>query len=379
MSHDTAPYLLYGTEFSLYTGKARAYLRYKGLAYRERLSTMRRYKRVIVPQTGVAFIPVVETPSGEFIQDTTEIIDHIEAREPTPAVYPPTPRQRLTALLLELYGDEWLLIPAMHYRWNFPRDNQKFLLSEFGRIILPYAPAFLRRLAARTSAARFAGMLPGLGIEEATIPAIEQSYQALLDDLQTHFSQHRYLLGDRPSLADFGLIAPMYAHLYRDPAPGRLMRTRAPAVAAWVERMFEFNPSCGDWMQDDAVPDTLLPILRRQFSEQFPVLRDTVAAVDQWVRAHPGERLPRKIGTHRFQLNGVEGERALMPYPQWMLQRALDYYASLEPTDRAAVDDLLREVGGLEPMSMTIPVRLRRQNNRLWPDTPPAAGQQSDN
>lgn len=365
MAKDDSVYTLYGTAFSLYTGKARAYLRYKGLAYRERLSTLRVYKRIIVPKTGVAFIPVVETPEGQFIQDTTAIIDTIEAREPARSVYPPTAKQRLTALLLELYADEWLLIPAMHYRWNYPRQNRKFLLAEFGRVALPWAPAFLRRLIARRHADRFAAMLPTLGIHPETVPAIERSYEALLDDLETHFSAHRYALGDRASLADFGLIAPLYAHLYRDPAPGRLMRQRAPAVARWVERMFDFNPPCGTWMQGDAIPETLLPILRRQFAEQFPVLRDTVAAVASWTQAHPGERLPRRIGSHRFRLNGTEGERALMPYPQWMLQRAIDFYASLAPAERASVDDLLRETGGLEALSMDIPTRLRRENNRL--------------
>ncbi|MGB7754704.1 MAG: glutathione S-transferase [Salinisphaera sp.] len=378
MASESSSYTLYGTEFSLYTGKARAYLRYKGLPFRERLSTLRVYKRVIVPNTGVAFVPVVETPQGQFIQDTTEIIDYIESREPAPAVYPPTPRQRLTALLLELYADEWLLIPAMHYRWNFPRENEKFLMAEFGRVALPHAPAFIRRLVARRNAARFAAMLPSLGIQPETIPAIEQSYEALLDDLETHFSQHRYALGDRASLADFGLIAPFYAHLYRDPFPGALMRRRAPAVARWVERMFEYNPPHGQWMDNDAIPETLLPILRRQFTEHFPVLRDTVAAVASWVQAHPGQRLPRRIGDHRFVLNDTESERALMPYPQWMLQRPLDYYAELESTDRTSVDSLLRETGGIEAMSLRVPVRLRRENNRLWPEPSSSEGTLSD-
>ena len=377
MAKNDSAYTLYGTAFSLYTGKARAYLRYKGLAYRERLSTLRVYKRIIVPKTGVAFIPVVETPEGRFIQDTTAIIDTIEAREPARSVYPPTPKQRLTALLLELYADEWLLIPAMHYRWNYPRQNRKFLLAEFGRVALPWAPAFLRRLIASRHADRFAGMLPTLGIHPETVPAIEHSYEALLDDLETHFSAHRYALGDRASLADFGLIAPLYAHLYRDPAPGRLMRQRAPAVARWVERMFDFNPPCGTWMPGDAIPKTLLPILRRQFAEQFPVLRDTVATVAAWAQAHPGERLPRRIGSHRFRLNGTEAERALMPYPQWMLQRAIDFYASLAPAERAPVDDLLRETGGLEALSMDIPTRLRRENNRLV--AAPGPGQTATN
>eukprot|EP00959_Pyramimonas_sp_CCMP1952_P409564 8583323-Pyramimonas_sp.AAC.2 len=38
----------------------------------------------------------------------------------------------------------------------------------------------------------------------------------------------------RPSLGDVALMGPFYAHLYRDPVPGHLMKTRAPLVARWV-------------------------------------------------------------------------------------------------------------------------------------------------
>ena len=45
--------------------------------------------------------------------------------------------------------------------------------------------------------------------------AIERSFEALLDLLTEHFMAHEYLLGDRPCLADFAMMGPLYAHLYR--------------------------------------------------------------------------------------------------------------------------------------------------------------------
>ncbi|WP_404364175.1 glutathione S-transferase family protein [Marinobacter sp.] len=363
----SAPYTLYGTEFSLYTGKVRAYLEYKGIPFRERLSTVGIYKKVIVPKTGVRFIPVLESPEGEFVQDTTEIIDFLEERFPEKSVYPQTPKQKVVSLLLELYGDEWLLIPAMHYRWSFPDQNEAFIMAEFGKIVLPWAPAFVRRIVARSKASMFAGMLPVLGIDEKTGPEIEAWYLETLDHLNDHFQKHHYVLGDRASIADFGLIAPLYAHLYRDPAPGAIMRERAPNVARWVERMFESHASVGDWPTDDEIPETLLPLLRRQFAEQFPVLRETVDAVAQWIKENPGKRIPRKVGEHRFQIGKATGSRAIMPYPQWMLQRVLDAYGELEGSDRESVDELLRQCGGLEAMQMEIPQRVERRNNRLMP------------
>ena len=66
--------------------------------------------------------------------------------------------------------------------------------------------------------------LPVLGVTAETAPAIEASYEALLGILEQHFASHPYLLGGRPSIADFGLMAPLFAHLSRDPVPSNLMK-----------------------------------------------------------------------------------------------------------------------------------------------------------
>lgn len=360
-------YVLYGAEFSLYSGKARSYLRYKGIPFREQLATLNVYRKVILPKTGVAMIPVVRTPEGEHIQDTTDIIDTLERRIPERSVYPGSPKQRLVALLMELYGDEWLLIPAMHYRWSFPSENNRFIMGEFGKVVSPWLPGPARRFAGRRLAKRFAGMLPVLGVSEATAPAIEAWYEWLLGQLNTHFSQHSYLLGERASIGDFGLMGPLYAHLSRDPAPGRIMREQAPHVVSWIERMNSVRPRVGDWLPEDRIPDTLLPILQHQFETQFPVLRETVENVAEWIEQHPGERLPRQVGQHRFRLGEAEEERSLLTFPQWMAQRPLFYYQGLSGDDRRAVDELLQKVNGLDAMQMRVPRPVERENNRLVP------------
>ncbi len=62
-----------GTEVSLYSGKTRAYLRYKDIPFEEVLSSADVYKDIIVPRTGVQYIPVLITLDDIAIQDTTEI------------------------------------------------------------------------------------------------------------------------------------------------------------------------------------------------------------------------------------------------------------------------------------------------------------------
>ena len=97
----TNEYFLYGSDVSLYAGKARSYLRKKGVPFEMRSTSHPGHARAIAA-IGHAYQPILETAAGEFVQDTTEIIDFIEPRHPAPSVYPSGPCQRLVALLLEL-------------------------------------------------------------------------------------------------------------------------------------------------------------------------------------------------------------------------------------------------------------------------------------
>ncbi|MBA4286730.1 MAG: glutathione S-transferase [Xanthomonadaceae bacterium] len=298
-------------------------------------------------------------------------MDLLETRFPARTVLPDTPVQRLVARLLELYGDEWLLLPAMHYRWSFwhQRAHIDDVLEHFGMLLSPRAPRWLRRRAGRQFCKPFDGALPMLGITARTIPALEASYGAMLDELDRHFLRHRYLLGDRASIGDFGFIGPLYAHLGRDPYPKALMQRRAPNVWAWVQRMNEVAPAIGDWLPDDAIPDTLLPVLRRLFAEQGPVLIDTVAEVERWLDAHPdAQRLPRVVGRHRYRLGDVEEERSVFPYPQWMLQRVLDDYRALGGAARVRADTVFAPLGGSALMQLDIRRRVTRRQHRLVPE-----------
>jgi len=368
MTSKERDYLHYATEVSLYSGKTRAYLRYKGVPFREITPSLKVYRDVIVPRVGRPIIPVLETPEGETLQDTTVIIDALEARLDGPSIYPEGPAQRLVAVLLELYGDEWLVMPAMHYRWHFKGENLRFIVREFGETAGAHAPRWSRPLFGLLPAFVFGGQYQRyFGISRRNWRALEASYEGFLVDFDRHLAVHPFLLGTRPSIGDFGLIAPLYAHLYRDPAPGRLMRRLAPRVADWVERMQHPTvPRGGVFLRDDVIPPTLEPILKRMFVEQLPVLTDTVRRTHAWAAAHPGRaRLPRMIGEHRYWLGGVAETRKVTPYSQWMFQRATDAYAAIEPDMRASIDALLARLGGLEALRSPIPTRLAYRDHRI--------------
>lgn len=365
---------------SLYTGKARSYLRKKGVRFEMRSTSHPGYARV-AERVGRNYQPILETAAGDFVQDTTEIIDFVEAQHPEPAVYPTGPRQRLVALLLELYGDEGLLKPAMHYRWNFPEANDAFLASEFGRGIsateIPLSPEALRSFSGSKEQARWeivssvmrSRALPTYGVNAESIAAIEVSYADLLGRLEAHLQASPYFLGGRPSVGDFGMLAPLYAHLGRDPEPRSLMQSRAPMVYRWVERMnasdadaAEFPEEVPAFLPNDEVPETLLEILRLVAEDFLPELLGIFASVESWLAARPesrpDERVPQPsatagaeagIGSHRVSLRGVSIELGVRHYAVWMAQRPRDLYAGFVGADRRAVDALL-DATGLRPL-----------------------------
>ena len=361
----TPQYKIYGTRFSLYTGKVRSYFLKKGIPFDEVLSTVSVYKKFIVPRTGVRYIPVVQTPEDKVLQDTTVIIDELEKRFPENSVYPTTPKQHLISLLLETYGDEWLVIPAMHYRWSFDETNQPFVFQNFGQVLMPRAPKFIRARLGKKIGDRFRSMVPLLGIKQQTIPAIESSFTQLLSDMEQHFLQHDYLFGGKPSIADFAFIGPFFAHLYSDPYPGKLLREQAPAVTGWVERMMDQQNQDGKFLKDDQIPDTLLPILKRMVDEQLPVLIDTDKQLSQWRKSNPDSSIPRSIGNHQFKVEGVTGERTIIPYALWMFKRPVDYYQSLGEDGKSEVKELISNLGLIDALGNGLENNLIRVNNKL--------------
>jgi glutathione S-transferase len=295
---------------------------------------------VIRPRTGLGFIPILVTPDDETWQDTSEILDALERRYPEPALVPATPVQRVVAHLLELYADEFLVLPAMHYRWSFPESERKARAD--------FAAATGDPAGASKFADRMSGSIAMLGVRPESHAAIEAHLADLLDVLSAHFAEHAALLGTRMSLADCALLGPFYAHLYLDAVPGRLLRERAPRVCHWIERMNHPDPTApGDFLAGDALADTLRPVLALVGRDAVPLLLDTVRDFERWADARPPEleEPPRAVGFHETGFRGARFQRYTSPYTLWMLQRTLDAYRALSDAERARVDASLAGTG----------------------------------
>jgi glutathione S-transferase len=362
----TAPVcILYGAEVSYYAGKIRAYLVHKQIPFEERLATRAVFDEVILPRVGWPVIPVVVTADGATLQDTTEMIEWFEARHPAPRVDAGLPGGGAFDRWLELLGDEWLKMPALHYRWVYDRE---FAAAEFGRNNDPGRdPAEQARIGAKI-AARFAGWLEPLGAGGAGGAAIEAAYHEFLGHFDAHLAVHPYLLGDAPTLGDFAFFGPLYAHLYRDPNSGRVMRERAPRVCAWVERLRDGDAAGRAVTPRETLPPSVVPVLECLARDYLPVLRAQTARAQAALAGYAaGAELPRHFGEHRVTLGrgtaaAAEVHRAVFSYDQWLLQRVQD--AARDAAD-PRLPALFAQVGAAGVLDIDTRLRVARRDFKL--------------
>ena len=383
----TATYILYGMPVSMFTGKARAYLRKRGVPFVERLISNPRFVAEIAPSVGRLMIPVLEAPDGAIIQDTADILDYVEkVLPPAVSIYPAGARQSVIARIFELFGDEGMIRTGMHYRWNYPEQNMDFLRTAFAAGIAPAVDPSQAAAVAEGAMGKMQGYLPALGITPTVIPAIEAAYENLLAALDAHFRVSPYLLGGAPSVGDFGLLSAFYAHLGRDPYPAEQMKRRAYFVWRWVERMNapdadmpEFAGLDPVFAPDDEVAESLVPVLRAVDRIYGAELEAQVAALDLWLGEHPDivagdpvqspdrERRPR--GKLTFDLLGTPVTTSLRAFSVFKLQAVTDTFAALDPEKQASVRACLAPLGLSRWLDLRASRRLSRvQNREVWGD-----------
>jgi glutathione S-transferase len=361
---------LYAITHSLYSGRVRGYLIKNQIPFRELSTGHESFKADVLPRGKLPTIPTLVTPAGEVIRDGAAIIEHFEDANGRPC-RPAGPRQQIVSALFDVIGTDGLLRPAMHYRWNFPADNLAFVRYHF-LYSQRESPQREEKTEHMMDRMRHAAVF--FGVTDQTRDVVEALYLEYLEALNSHFERYPYLLGWRPSIGDFGLLAPMYAHLGRDPYPARLMQQRATRVYRWVERMNradqdapEYFNAETDFLADDEVPETLLAVLRVLAEDFVPETLAAAERINAWLAENqPAAGTPavgrtaQAVGNAEFALRGLTVSALAQPYRFYLLQRAQDSYAALAPDERASVDELLQATG----MSSILDARLDRRIGR---------------
>lgn len=370
------PYILYGWHLSYFTGKAMCYLRYKQTTFVQKPVDMLTLLWRIKNKTGAAVMPVLVTPQGAWINDTSQIIDHIEAQATGTSVHPATPVQRFASYLMEAWGDEWWVPMAMHTRWTYP-ENFTLFEREAGDALLPWWPGFAKKSAVKVVANTLRGMLHAVGVRPSQLGVMDAWMAEMLDVLDRHFAEHRFLFGDRPMLGDFGLVGAMYGHLGRDPWPARELVAPRPHLRAWIERMSapehaQLPAGSQGLLPNDQIAPTLQPVFQAITREFLPLLEGILAQVQsvrpQWPEGKP---LPRRLADVAVPMGQGQFSRAALPYSLWMAQRTLDVFRGMSASDQAQVRQWLTELGGERLLALDLP-RLRMHGVRVAFDIPTA-------
>jgi len=323
-------YRIIGAEMSPYSVKVRSYFRYKAIPHQWVLRSaasqaeFEKYARMPI-------IPLVVTPEGTGIQDSTPIIEAMEKLYPVPSIHPDHAVAGFISALIEEFGDEWGNKWMFHYRWAREVDQ----ISSAGRLARMRAPNASEQehevLAAKIRT-RMVDRVWFVGSNPVTAPQIEASFLDMLALLERHLSTRPYLFGGRPAFGDFGLWGQIY-EMWTDPTAGALIGGGAPHVLDWVHRML-WPKAEGIFETWPALAPTLMPILTTQVGQQFM----------PWTCANE-----KAVAEQREEFSVTLADKLWTQKPQKYHARSLGMlrakYAAV--ADKAALDPVLEAAGCL--------------------------------
>jgi len=323
-------YRIFGAEMSPYSVKIRSYFRYKAIPHQwilRNAASQAEYEKY----AKMPIIPLVVTPEGVGIQDSTPIIDQIDRLHPEPSIHPGDAVTGFISALIEEFGDEWGNKWMFHYRWARDVDQ----ISSAGRIARMRSPkASEQEHAAFASQvrARMADRLWFVGSNAVTAPQIEAGFLDMLELLDGHLAGRRYLFGERPAFGDFGLWGQFY-ELWTDPTAGALIEGGAPHVLDWVQRML-WPRAEGPFEAWSTLQPTLMPILTGQVGGQFM----------PWTTANA-----KALADKQEEFAVALGDKIWIQKPQKYHARSLAAlrarYAAI--ADKSALDSVLQAAGCL--------------------------------
>lgn len=327
-------YRIFGGLGSPYSMKLRAVMRYRRIPHIwTQLNDANAYE---IANVRPPVIPVLRFPDGNMQTDSTPLIYELEKRHPGErSVLPEDESQHFLSFLLEDMADEWGTKMMFHYRWFLPRDqeqmsrwlsfdrNAKGGLSDIER----YAAIFRDRQVGRMA---LVGCTPG------NRPLIEETAHEVLDLLNAHVTEERFLFGTRPSIADFGWMGQL-SQLAVDPTPAEMMRERAPYTFRWLAELDDASGVEGEWRDPDLpLSDAVKGLLKMAGDVYFPFLIANDDAMGH------GEE------TFSFKARGHSYEQGTFRYQVKCLSALRARFAGLSDAAREKLVPILRETGCLE-------------------------------
>jgi glutathione S-transferase len=321
------PLRVIGMEMSPYSLKVRSYLRYKEIPF-EWIGRNRSTEALFQKHAKVQLIPLVLFSDDDAMQDSTPIIERLEAEHPEPSIHPPEPAARFVSQLLEEFGDEWCNKLMFQYRWG-PKVDARSAASRIADLMLPSYPLrALRPLMVPIMIRRMVPRMAFAGANPTNAPHLERSWLRTVELLEAHLSIRPYLFGSRPAFGDFGIWGNLN-QAHSDPTCGAHLSRHAPAVVRWIERMHTPGNQ-GEFEPLEKLMPSLGPLLAEQVAGRF--LPWTVANARALEAGEPLTRL---------EFDGERYEQKTFKYHAWSFDRLKEKLAHVaaDPQLRAALEE----------------------------------------
>ena len=328
---------LRGVPGSPYTRKMLAWLRFKRIPYA--IHWTRQRQREGYPEPKVNLIPTFYLPDEEgnleAVVDSTPIIKRLDAEFPNRSSRPSSNVLAFFSDLIEDYADEWLTKIMFHYRWAFEADaaNAGPLLAHFTNVQVDSDTA---KRQADFITDRQINRLYVVGSNDVTAPIIEASYLRFIEILDQLIQEHGFVLGSRPSSADFGIFGQFTQLAFVEPTPASILAQRSQRVRAWMfqtEDLSGLDPSDDDWIEMDALGSHLKSLLEEIGRTYVPVMLANHAAID--------------AGQDNFetQVDSQRWVQPTFPYQARCLQWIREAFFTLDSEEREAALAVMSDTG----------------------------------
>lgn len=337
MRKASKPLKFKGVPGSPYTRKMLAYLRFRRIPYELLLGDQASVANL--PEPKVNLLPTFYLPDKQgniqAVVDSTPLIRRFEDEYPKRRTVPDEPVLAFLNYLIEDYADEWLTKAMFHYRWYYAAD------IDMAAKILPrwsavQAPEEQLQQRGKFVAERQISRLYVVGSNDTTAPVIEASYQRFLAIMDALIQKQPFVLGHRPSSADFGIYAQLTQLAKFDPTPARICLDQAPRVSAWTDIVDDLSGqpvSDTAWMASEDVAAILGDLLAEIGRVYVPALLANAAALQS------GNKDMETV------IDGQRWEQPTFAYQGRCLKWINEEYRKLDAKNQTQVDVILADTG----------------------------------
>lgn len=349
--------------------KARAYLRWRNIAFSEKAATVLVARAEIRPRLRGIGAPLLVSADHDAWGDTREMADRLDTRTPGVPLRPESIAARFACDLVEAWADQRLAPAAAFLLWI---DEPEAAAARLAQTAWPGDLGTRPRRIARLIGRQLIKQLEGYGLERARRDAIAAQLGDALGAAEDALASSSFLFGERPTTADcalFGVVQTLNAT-----AAGRAMVNRHPRLTHWALRAAgPDEPGRGGLRRASSNPVAALALQSMAARAFLPEALEASEAVGQWAEDHPGQLVPpRTVG------RADSSARQLRPADAWLVARLRSLLGPVEDIEDAETYRLLKALGLLALRDFQPRRRIVRRNHRLELDMAGSSGPGAD-